>query len=873
MAELIRLGVTGLIANQAALTTVGNNVSNANTAGYSRQDVMLETNNADVIGNMYVGTGVNINGVRRIYDSFLTTDLRLKTDNYQRLDTYYSYSTQIDSLIADETTSLIPSMQSFFSALQTASDDPRSIPSRQAVLTQSQLLVNRFQSLHNSLDETNLKLNSQITDIASQINTLARSVAQINSDIGYAATLPEGQRPNDLLDKRDEALRKLSELVSTTVTESAQGVVNVYIGNGQPLVSGTVANRLNVSTGEWGSSQNVVELVTDSSTQDITESLTGGKIGGVLEFREDILNESYNQLGQLAAGIIGQINDQHHQGMDLDGDLGGDFFADLNSYGLTHSRVTNNANNSAPESQELSATIFDTTALTASDYQVEFPSSGSSRFYVTRLSDGVQVTSGLYNGTLPTTVQFDGISLSLESGTFAAGDKFLVQPTKDMASFISLSVSNPRDIAFAQPISTVSGQGNAGTGQITAGEVLDTSSDLFSNPGSLNPPIIIQFTSATTYNVLDYSNPANPVDLNPPMRNRTFIPGQSNEIFTTDPDATMVHTDGTGAQVVRNGSATNGYTAGTATFSYRDPSTGAVTIYPAVSIAANQSAASIAASMNQIAGVTAYASTYASLSNISSASPMTLTLNGQLLTGTTPTALVASINANTTLQGQGISAITDGTTVQVRSSTGADLSFTVGGGAAGDSINVTDANGNTVTVAGNAATPTATVGGRVDVEMSANVQLAIAGGTNVFSSSPSVTSAYTGIQVAISGQPQAGDRFFINYNQDGGSDNRNLLRMVETQTDKIFNNGTTNISAAYGSLVEYVGGKTQESSLSKDAALSLYNSAKDERDKVSGVNLDEEAAKLIQYQNAYQAAAQLVNVARKLFDSLLQAVG
>ncbi|HET8708270.1 MAG TPA: flagellar hook-associated protein FlgK, partial [Pseudomonadales bacterium] len=820
MAELIRLGVTGLIANKSVLATVGNNVSNANTAGYTRQDAILETNNAESIGTMYTGTGVNVSGVRRIYDSFLTTDLRLKTDNLNRLDTYYSYSTQTDSLIADDSTSLIPSLQSFFSSLQTASDDPRSIPSRQAVLTQSQLLVNRFQSLHNTLDQTNTKLNSQITDVASQITTLAQSIAKINSDIGYAANLPEGQRPNDLLDKRDEALRKLSELVSTTVTQTAQGDVNVYIGNGQPLVAGTVASTLNVTTGEWGSNQYVIQLKTDTSTQDITGSLAGGKIGGILEYRKDILNQAYNQLGQIATGIMDQVNTQHKLGMDLDGDLGGNFFTDINSYALTHSRVINNANNSAPKTQSLSATIIDSKALTASDYQIEFPSSGTSRFYVTRLSDGVQVGSGLYNGSLPASVQFDGISVSLEAGTFAAGDKFLVQPTKDMSANFAVNVTNPRDIAFAQAISTTSGQGNTGTGQISAGQVLDTSTSLFSNPKKLSPPIAIQFTSATTYDVLDYSDPTNPVDLNPPMRNRTFIPGTANEIFSTDPNATATYTDGTGATVVRNGSATNGYTAGTATFSVRDPATGSVTIYPAVNITANETAANIAAAMNQIAGVKAYASSYAQLSNISSASPMTLSLNGQSLSGTTPAALVASINANTTLSGQGVTATTNGTTIEVRSSTGQDLQFTVGGGTAGDSINVTDAKGNTVTVFGNAGTPTATVGGRVDVQMSANVQMAIAGGTNVFSSAPAITSAYMGIEAAISGQPKAGDKFYINYNTDGGSDNRNLQRLIEKQTDKIFNNGTATISSTYGSLVEYVGGKTQEASLSKDAAQS-----------------------------------------------------
>lgn len=873
MTELIRLGVSGLVASQSALSTVGNNVANANTVGYSRQDVMLDATAGQSDGNMYTGTGVSVTGVRRIYDTYLTNDLRLKTDNFQRLTTSYSYSSQVDSLIADDATSLVPGLDNFFSSLQTASDDPSSIPSRQAVLTQSQLLVTRFNSLHSNLDETNLKLNSQMNDITSQINTLAQSIAKINGQIGSAAAMPEGSKPNDLLDKRDEDLRKLSELVSTSVNENQQSGVTVYIGNGQPLVSGAVANTLTVGTGEWGASQPVIQMVGGSSNQDITASLTGGQLGGILEFRKDILNPAYNQLGQIAAGVVDQINQQSKRGMDLDGDLGSNFFTDLNSTANIYSRVTNNSKNSAPNSQVLSATITDSSKLTASDYEIEFPSGNNSSYTVTRLSDNKVVANGVYTGSLPSSVQFDGVSVSLEKGTFAAGDNFLVQPTKNMSSAIAMAVTNPRDLAFAQAISTTGSQGNTGTGHVSAGEVLDASNPLFSNPKSLNPPMVIQFTSATTYDVLDYSNPSNPVDLVPPMRNRTFVPGVSNEIFTTDKNATNVYTDGAGATAVRNGSATNGYTAGSLTFSYRDSATGATTTYPAVSISANETAANIAAAMNQVPGVKAYASSYAQLSNIASASPMTLSLNGQLLAGVTPNALAASINSNATLTGQGITASSDGTKITVRSSTGQDLSFTVGGGTAGDSIDVTDAKGTTVTVSGSAAPPTATIGGRIDLEMAANVQMTVAGGTNVFSTSPWPTSAFKGIEVAVTGQPKAGDKFYVQYNTDGSADNRNLLKLIDKQSAKLLNNGTSSITGNYNSLVEYVGGKTQETSLSKDAAESLFNSAKDERDKLSGVNVDEEAAKLVQFQNAYQASAQLINVARTLFNSLLQAVG
>lgn len=128
---------------------------------------------------------------------------------------------------------------------------------------------------------------------------------------------------------------------------------------------------------------------------------------------------------------------------------------------------------------------------------------------------------------------------------------------------------------------------------------------------------------------------------------------------------------------------------------------------------------------------------------------------------------------------------------------------------------------------------------------------------------------YRGFQFEISGNPQAGDSFYINYNTNGVSDNRNAELMAALETANTMNGGTQNFTEGYAGLVENVGVQTRQSQLDLDASQTLLDQSVAQRESVSGVNLDEEAGRLIQYQAAYNASAQVMSVAQSLFDTLL----
>ncbi|HSX50376.1 MAG TPA: flagellar hook-associated protein FlgK [Cellvibrio sp.] len=921
MSGLLSNAISGLQASQNALRTAGHNISNANTAGYSRQEVNYATRPEQNIGSAgFIGSGVTTTSIERVVNDFVTTQLRLDTSTFNQLNTYNINIGKVDKLFADVTTGLSGALQSFFSALQNGANDPASTPGRQLIVTEAQSLSNRFNNLSQRLQDIEASVNSEVRTVTAQVNSLASSIAALNQSIGEMRASGSGNQPNDLLDKRDEALRQLSELVSVQVVNQGDGDVNVFIGNGQPLVVGAKSSTFSVTNA------GAIQLTDNNKSVDVTSQISGGQLGGLLGFRKEVLAPSMNELGRIALVMADQFNTLQKQGVDLDGDYGQNMFRDINDPLTTASRVKHDAGNAQPYDRLLNVTITDASKLTTSDYQFDIVP-GSTNYLITRLSDNTVVSQGSLNGFYPTSIEFDGVSVNLTGGSFQGGDSFILQPTHNGASDIAAVIQRPEDLAFASPIRTASSTGNSGNGIISAGEVLsqlDKNGNLlpaFSKPGELSPPIIIRFTSATTYDVLDNSDPANPKHLTPPLANQTFIPGQLNNVFATDQGETRVSGTGslvglpegrTASTVANVGTKQpNGYLAEQLSFSIIDPVTGSMsnkTLYTT----SGASAAQTAAHISSVPGVSASAITTATITNVNVAPgdfayPLQLSINGESLIeddGGIPTPaflptvpdpsvdeaafndyLAERINNNPNLQSLGIRAqsttnpFTGAPELKLTASSGVDLNvhFAAPNNPA-NSLEVNDGMGNpNVQLTGQgAALSTVTVGGRIEITMADGISLST-GPTNstLFgdSSSPDFAeSSYMGYQVTLSGQPKAGDTFTVGFNTNGTNDNRNVLAMVEMETTSTMQDGTLTFGDAYGKLVEEVGTKSSLSKINTAASKSLLEQTQTMRDGISGVNLDEEAADLIKFQQLYGANAQVISVARELFDTLLNAL-
>lgn len=638
MANILNIGVSALTAFQRQMNTTGHNIANVSTPGYSRQVNDFVSRPAQGSGAGFVGTGVNIAATERQYDSFLSGRVRTFTSSQQEYEVFYARALQVDDVILDASSGINNTMQNFFNAVQDVADDPTSVPARQVMLNQANLLSDRFNSLDNWLDDLRRQTNQGMETVTDELNGLAASIAGVNTEIVAALGSFSGQPPNDLLDQRDQLINQMSQLVSVSVVEQDDGSANVFIGSGQAMVVGGNASTLSVINNAEASDHKEIAInQVGGFNLVITDQLSGGQIGGLLRFRDQVLDSTQNSMGRVSIGLVDFFNQEHLTGMDLDGDLGGTFFS------ASSPEVLDNPNNTG----SISVAFDNVSNLTNLDYEMDYD---GATWTLRRTDTGATVPmTGL--GTVVSPFVADGISI-VTDGSEVAGDSYRIRPTRNGGQDIGVLVSDARDIAAADAIIPSTGVTNTGTATITDSAWVSS----VATPTKLAAPITLTFNAGTN----EFVGTGGPISYNP----------------ATDSGNTL----------------------------------------------------------------------------------------------------------SITIAGLG------------------DFEFTMTG---------TPANGDTVTLSDN-----------------------------------------TG----------------------GVGDNRNALRLGGLQNDKTLIGNTASFSDAYNFMVADVGTQTRQASANMNVQNRLLDQAESAQQAVSGVNLDEEAANLVRFQQAYQAAAQVVSTANRLFDSLLGAI-
>ncbi|WP_191833285.1 flagellar hook-associated protein FlgK [Pseudomonas fluorescens] len=535
MASLINIGMSGLGASQSGLFTTGNNITNADVAGYSRQQNVQRANGSQQYGNVFIGTGTTLSDVRRVYNSYLESQLRTTTSLSSDAAAYLSQVAPIDALLSGPETGITGALQSFFTAMQSASAKPNEDASRQLLLTSAQSLSKRFNTIANQLNEQNSNLNGNLSSMVDQVNKLSATIAQYNDQISQMQGTP-----NDLLDQRNEAVRQLTELVGAQVVER-DGNLDIYLENGQPLVMGNSANTLQTAPDKNDPTRLSIQLNRGSTVMDVTSSLNGGEIGGLLRYRSEVLDPSLNELGRVAMVMSDQINRQLAQGIDKNGEFGAALFNDINSAELISQRSTAKAGNTG--NGMLDVVIKDTGKLSTSDYQVTFTS--ATGYSVKKLPEGTDMGTFDINDDPPQVI--DGFTLKLNSGGMNAGDSFKITPTRNGASNLDTVLTDPKRLALASPLTATSGSGNQGTGIIgqpdltSALDIYDPAQRLdLQNGLKYSTPVKLVFgdekTTPQTYKLLDAQGGT--------LSTGTIIPGQANKLQLSVP---MV--DSTGAPI------------------------------------------------------------------------------------------------------------------------------------------------------------------------------------------------------------------------------------------------------------------------------------------------------------------------------------
>ena len=667
------IGTSGLLAAQRQLATASHNISNVNTEGFSRQRSEQSSRMPQFSGNGFIGTGVSVETTVRLANEFLEEQIRTSNSQYGKYDAFYGMSKQIEDILANPDYGLTPTMESFFSALQEANDNPSSTPARQVLLTEANTMTERFRLLDDRFIQLNNQVNQELKDITLEVSDAARSLAQLNVDIVQRIGAGQGDMPNDLMDQREVLIKQIAEKIDVKVIYQSDGAANLFIGSGQALVIGGSASMITTDINKFNAEDLDIFLIQGAGKANITSEITGGELQGTLDFKEKVLEPSRRGLGRVAIAMTEEINQQHRLGMTIQGTsapypLGQDFFTDLGGpiAGLPGQSSATTA----------TMTITDSRLLSTSDYSLVRVDSNVPPYTLTRLNDG-KTFSGASIAALSTTVEAtEGFSLSSD---IADGESFLMRPTFTASADMGVQVNNVLDIALASPM--VSGA--------------------FTNADG----------SAANSGIGKISLPTNSSVNNIPITDGTLPPLAANLV-----DVVLTY-DNTAKEF--------------------------------------------------------------NISTTPAASPAM------------PVGPIAFDNTNP-----------------------------------------------------------AHIGGLV-------VQL---------------PAPYNDIQFTLSGVPDDTDRFVIQNNTTPFDDNRNGILMAQLQTAKTIENSSTDFQSAYAIIVSDVGTKTHSSEIDLLAQQTLSEQAKATRESYSGVNLDEEAADLLKYQQAYQAAARVISTADQMFQTLINAV-
>ncbi|MET0131165.1 MAG: flagellar hook-associated protein FlgK, partial [Stenotrophomonas chelatiphaga] len=483
MSSVLSTGTSALLAFQRALATTSHNVANINTPGYSRQKVDFATANPQNVGYGDVGNGTRITDIRRVADQLAISRLLDGSGELARLKQLSSMADRVDAMFSDTATNVSGVWSSFFDTVSGLSSNASGTADRQNMLDGGKTLAGRFQQLNGQLNTLNGEVNNGLIAGASEINRLAKEIAQLNGSIGGNAA----NAAPDLLDRRDALIANLVGYTGGNAVMQDGGVMNVYTAGGQALVVGTTASKVTTVADPYMPER--LQLALESAGQKITlePKTLGGQIGGLLEFRDTVLTPTQAELGKLAVGMASSFNDVHRQGADLYGNLGGDFF------NIGSPRITGNANNTGTAS--MTASFGDLSKLDGQNVLLKFD---GTQWQATRADTGAAIPmTGTGSATDPLVI--NGVELVM-TGTPAVNDRMLLQPTAGVAGTLSVAITDTSRIAAAAPSKGTAALTNTGTGKLTGVKVTDHTN------AALRTPAAIVFTSATEY-TLDGTGP------------------------------------------------------------------------------------------------------------------------------------------------------------------------------------------------------------------------------------------------------------------------------------------------------------------------------------------------------------------------------
>ncbi len=465
--SLLSIGTRAMFANYAALQTIGHNIANANTEGYSRQQVELATAQGQFTGAGFFGKGVDVVAVTRAHNAFLTREAATAASQAAADAARLEQLQRLEAVFPLGESGLGHAAGSLLNAMVDLASRPADTPTRQVVLARAQELAHRYAAAGAQIDALQSGVVQDLRVAVASVNRLAQGIATVNDQIARARGT--GQAPNDLLDQRDRLVAELSELVQVTTLPADDGTLSVFIAGGQRLVLGLQTTTLRVVEDGFDPTRAAVAADDGGPPRPLPASLLGGgRIGGLLRFQNEDLADARAALGRMAAAFATRLNEQQGLGLDAGSPPGAG--APLFAFGTPQALParTNARDLSGNFIGSVSMTITDATALQASEYLLEPDVAMPGQFRLTRLSDGL-VRSIASGDTV------DGLTIT--TSAIAANDRFLLQPVSRAAADMRRVLDDPRGIAAASPLQAERSAANAGTASVAGLRVVSPAAD------------------------------------------------------------------------------------------------------------------------------------------------------------------------------------------------------------------------------------------------------------------------------------------------------------------------------------------------------------------------------------------------------------
>lgn len=523
--NLLRIGTSAILANTTLLNTTSNNIANINTEGYTRQRTEFES--------QILGLGVGKGTTERLVSEFTQKQLRRDTSNYNFAQQYVTEANRVDALFSNPANSIATGINDLFKQFQIANNEPATVANRQLIIGSSQALLDKFNTLSSLvLDQDNF-VNQQLDIYTGEANAYIKQIADLNIEIASFGTGASRPVPLDLLDKRDLAIKNLSEMVDIRTLDADNGEKLVFLATGQSLVVERGDFSLMALRGDPDPAERELKLQLSSRSsveRDIDIDLVGGKIGGLLAFREEILVPTQNRLGQLALSMTDALNTQNRLGMDLNGKIGGNLFTLPVSSGFALSDNTGTGN------VDVTIEPGQGGSLPPNDFLLTVEAGG---VRIQALDSAGKVVAGsdkvVAVGGYPATINsadaggdLYGLEITLSAG-LAVGDQFELKPLSTASRTVQMATTRPEDIALAAPVRTEFTVNNIGNAQISDLTVSDTTPATlpaygFDTPsGLINGPWTMTYVGGNSFEIID--------NLGNPVATSTYPSGQYQNIF------------------------------------------------------------------------------------------------------------------------------------------------------------------------------------------------------------------------------------------------------------------------------------------------------------------------------------------------------